>query len=75
MMGYMVDVPGTVVTFLVTGYWIMRNSNEPGEVSVILLGRVERLSDYKNSFKSRFRITIQKSEAGGWDKDLVDEMS
>ena len=50
IMGYMVDVPEALVAFLVTGYWIMRNSNEPGKVSVMLLGRAGKSSDSKEAF-------------------------
>ena len=57
-MGCMVDVPEALFTFLVTGYWIIQNSNELGKVSVVLLGRSGKLSDSNDTFKSRVRMKI-----------------
>ena len=47
MMGFMVDVSEALVAVLVTRYWILRNSKEPVKVTVMLLGRVGKLSDSK----------------------------
>ena len=68
MMGYMFDVPEALFDFLVTSNRIMRNSNKPGKVSVMLLGRVVKLSDYNDAFKSHVRMTIYQSEGRGWEK-------
>ena len=63
----MVDSPEALVSFLVTGYWIMRNSNELGKVSVMLLGRCVKSSESRDTLKSCVRMKIQKSKGGGWE--------
>ena len=50
-MGCMVNVPAALVAFLVTGYYIMKNSNKTGKISVMLLGRFRKPSDSKDTFK------------------------
>ena len=61
MMGYMVDDPSDLVTFLVTRDWIIINSKKPGKASVMLLGRVRKSSDPKDAFEPCTKMTIQKS--------------
>ena len=75
MMNCMVDVPAALVLFLVAGYFIMRNPNKPGKVSVMLLGRVGKSSDTKDSFESCVRMIIQQSKGSGCDKYFIDKMS
>ena len=59
MMDCMVNVSAALFTFLVTRDWIMINSNKPGKVSVMLLGRVVKPSDSKDTLKSCVRMNIQ----------------
>eukprot|EP00957_Ditylum_brightwellii_P127450 9718885-Ditylum_brightwellii.AAC.1 len=38
-MGCMIDIPTALVAFLILGDWIIRNSNKPGKLTIMLLGR------------------------------------
>ena len=69
----MVNVPEALVAFLVTGDWIMINSNKPGKVSVMLLGRVVKPSDSKDTLKSCVRMKIQQIKGDVWAKYLIEK--
>ena len=73
MMDCMVNVSAALVTFLVTGDWIMINSNKPGKVSVMLLGRVVKPSDSKDTLKSCVRMKIQQIKGDVWAKYLIEK--
>ena len=53
----------------------MRDSNKPEKVSIVLLVRVGKKFDTKDTFESRVRMKIQQSEGVGWDKYSIDKMS
>ena len=73
MMDCMVNVSAALVTFLVTGDWIMINSNKPGKVSVMLLSRVVKPYDSKDTFMSCVRMNIQQIKGDVWAKYLIEK--
>eukprot|EP00957_Ditylum_brightwellii_P156283 11895032-Ditylum_brightwellii.AAC.1 len=61
-MGCRVDIPPTLVTFLVKGDWFLLNSNEPGKVTVMLLGTAVSTSDSQEDFEEKARMILQQSK-------------
>eukprot|EP00957_Ditylum_brightwellii_P083301 6333580-Ditylum_brightwellii.AAC.1 len=61
-MGCMVDIPTALAAFLISGDWIVRNSNKPGKVTIMLLGRVGKSSNSKEAMEERVRMLIKQSE-------------
>ena len=74
-MGYQVDIPLALMTFLVTGDWVNRNSSEPGKLLVMMLDWVQKKSDSKEEVEARVRMTIQQCERDSLDGDTIKEMS
>eukprot|EP00957_Ditylum_brightwellii_P086565 6586065-Ditylum_brightwellii.AAC.1 len=53
---------------------IVRNSNEPGKLTIMLIGKVGKSSDSKEAKEARVRMRIQQSEGGGMDIDTINIM-
>ena len=68
MMDCMVNVSSALVNFLVTGDWIMINSNKPVKVSVMLIVIFVKSSDSKDTLKSCVRMKIQQTKGEVWTK-------
>eukprot|EP00957_Ditylum_brightwellii_P010521 797306-Ditylum_brightwellii.AAC.1 len=74
-MGCRVDIPSTLVTFLVKGDWFLRNSNKPGKVTVMLLGTADSTSDSQEDFEEKAQMILQQSEGDGLDADSIKKLS
>jgi hypothetical protein len=74
-MGCRVDIPSALVTFLVKGDWFLWNSNEPGKVTVMLLGTADSTSDSQEDFEEKARMILQQSEGDGLDADSIKKLS
>eukprot|EP00957_Ditylum_brightwellii_P211438 15366167-Ditylum_brightwellii.AAC.2 len=73
-MGCLVDIPTALVTFLVTGGWIMRNSIKPEKVSIMLIGSVGASSDLKVDMEKRVNMFIKQSKRNRVDNTTVKEI-
>ena len=54
---------------------MMINSNKPGKVSVMLISRVVKPYDSKDTLKSCVRMKIQQSKGDVYAKYLIEKMS